>query len=154
MLVRIIRITKRLQNVNYHMPTKVRVFWLAAKLANVSCNGRALFARCPRHIQSVFNLIVDIHVMVNWQLWKRVSADQCHMSVSRAQVYYALRSLAFFKVMYRPVIGFNWSQAQLLAVLYIKSAKWPLINLVCSVITGISLQWPHSRSISCIWIHH
>ena len=71
MLVKIIRITKRLQNVNYHMPTKVRVFWLAAKLANVSCNGRALFARCPRHIQSVFNLIVDIHVMVNWQLWKR-----------------------------------------------------------------------------------
>ena len=32
------------------------------------CNDRALLARCPRHIQSVFNLIVDIlmdiHVMV------------------------------------------------------------------------------------------
>ena len=27
--------------------------------------------RCSRHIQSVFNLIMDIHVMVNWQLSKR-----------------------------------------------------------------------------------
>ena len=35
----------------------------------ISCNDRALLARCPKHIQSVFNLIVDIlmniHVMVN-----------------------------------------------------------------------------------------
>ena len=40
------------------------------------------FARCPRHIQSVSNWIVDnliwdIHVLVDWQLSKRVSADQC-----------------------------------------------------------------------------
>ena len=27
--------------------------------------------RCSRHIQSVFNSIMDIHVMVNWQLSKR-----------------------------------------------------------------------------------
>ena len=48
----------------------------------------ALLTRYPRHIQSVFNLIVNIlmaiHVMVNWQLSKRVSADQCHMNVLRA----------------------------------------------------------------------
>ena len=43
--------------------TKTRSDWL------FSCNDRALLARCPRHIQSVFNLIVgilmNIHVMVN-----------------------------------------------------------------------------------------
>ena len=98
MLVRMIRITTRIQNVNYYMATKVRVFWLAAKLAKVSCNDRALVARCPRHIQCVFNLIVDIHVMVNWQRWKRVSADQCHMFVSRAQVYNSLKWLFFLKL--------------------------------------------------------
>ena len=43
----------------------------------------SIVARCPRHIQSVSNWIVDIliwdiHVMVDWQLSKRVSADQCH----------------------------------------------------------------------------
>ena len=33
--------------------------------ASFSCNDLALLARCPRHTQSVLNLIVDIHVMVN-----------------------------------------------------------------------------------------
>ena len=73
----------------YYMAAIVRALWLAAKRALVSCNDGALLQlpRCSRHIQSVFNLIVDIlmdiHVMVNWQLSKRVSADQCHMTVSR-----------------------------------------------------------------------
>ena len=66
------------------------------------CNDRALLARCPRHIQSVFNLIVDIlmdiHVMVNWQLSKRVSADQYHLAVLQAQVYYSLRWCVFLKL--------------------------------------------------------
>ena len=64
-----------------------------------SCNDRALLARCPRHMQSVFNLMVDIpmdiHVMVNWQLSKRLSTDQCHPTVSRAQVYKSLRWRVF-----------------------------------------------------------
>ena len=34
----------------------------------------------PRHFPCVFNL--DIHVLVNCQLSKKVSADQCHMTVS------------------------------------------------------------------------
>ena len=73
----------------YYMVAIVRALWLAAKRALVSCNDGALLQlpRCSRHIQSVFNLIVDIlmdiHVMANWQLSKRVSADQCHMTVSR-----------------------------------------------------------------------
>ena len=38
-----------------------------------------------------FNLIVGIHVMVNWQLSKKVSTGQCHMTVSRDQVYNSFR---------------------------------------------------------------
>ena len=61
-----------------------------------------LLARYPMHIQSVFNLIVDIlmdiHVMVNWQLSKRVSADPCHMTVSQAQVYNSFRWHVFVKL--------------------------------------------------------
>ena len=59
--------------------------------ASFSCNDRTLLARCPRHTHSVLNLIVDIHVMVNWQLSKRVSADQCHLIVSQAQLFSSLR---------------------------------------------------------------
>ena len=64
-----------------------------------SCNDRTLQARCPRHIQSVINLIVetliDIHVVISWQLSKRVSADQPHLTVSWAQVYNSLRWRVF-----------------------------------------------------------
>ena len=98
MLVRMIRITTRLRNVTYYMATKVRVFWLASKLANVSCNDRTLFARCPRHVQSVFNLIVDIPCYGQLTAVKKVSADQCHVSVLRAQVYNSLRWLVFLKL--------------------------------------------------------
>ena len=57
------------------------------------CNDRILPARCLRHIQSVFNLIVDNDpyghpcLMVNWQLSKRISADQCHLTALRAKAY-------------------------------------------------------------------
>ena len=44
------------------MATIVRSLRLAAKRATFSCDDRALLARCPRHTQSVFDLIVDIHV--------------------------------------------------------------------------------------------
>ena len=58
--------------------------------------------RCPRYIQSVFNLIVDIlmdiHVMVNWQLSKRVSTDQCHLTVSQVQVYTTHWGDIFFRL--------------------------------------------------------
>ena len=61
-----------------------------------------LLARYPMHIQSVFDLIVDIlmdtHFMVNWQLSKRVSADPCHMTVSQAQVYNSFRWHVFLKL--------------------------------------------------------
>ena len=57
------------------------------------------------------DILMDIHVMVNWQLLKRVSADQCHLIVSRAKVYNSLR-WSFLKVFRWLVVGFNWSQAQ------------------------------------------
>ena len=41
-----------------------------------------LLAWSPRHIQFVFNLILDFHVMVNWKLQNSASADQCHTTVS------------------------------------------------------------------------
>ena len=58
------------------------------------------------------DILIDIHVMVNWQLSKRVSADQCYLIVSQAKVYNSLRWSVFFKVIRWPVVAFNWSQAQ------------------------------------------
>ena len=75
------------------------IIWLQQNTCSYwlfSCDDWALQARCPRHIQSVFNLIVvifmDIHVTVNWQLSKMVSADhdQCQLTVSWVQVYNSL----------------------------------------------------------------
>ena len=44
----------------------------------------------PIIIQSAFNFIedipMDIHVMVNWQLSKRVSADRCYSVVAASSV--------------------------------------------------------------------
>ena len=42
---------------------------------------------------------------------KKASANQCHVTVSRAQVYNSLR-WPVFKVIRWPVVGFTWSQAQ------------------------------------------
>ena len=59
----------------------------------------------------MLDILMNFHVMVNWQLSQRVSADQCHMTVSWAQVYNLLR-WRVFKVIRLLVIGLNWSQAQ------------------------------------------
>ena len=90
-------------------------------LSLFSRNVCALLAGCPRDIKSVLNLIVeilmasilglppetpdtqanilmDIHVIVNWQLSNRVSTDQCHMTVLPGQVYNSLQWRVFFKV--------------------------------------------------------
>ena len=42
------------------------------------------------------NILMDIHVIVNWQLSNRVSTDQCHMTVLQGQVYNSLQWRAFF----------------------------------------------------------
>jgi len=76
------------------MATKVRALWLFADRARFPCNERTLLARCPRHIQSMFNLIVSIYVMFNWQLSKMYRP--CHMTVSLGQVYNSLRWGVFY----------------------------------------------------------
>ena len=46
------------------------------------CEMEHSLARNPRHILSVFNLLLDIHVMINWQVSKKnISADRCHIEV-------------------------------------------------------------------------
>ena len=75
------------------MATMARSLWLAAKWARFSCNDQALLARCPRHIQSVFNLIVDIlmdiRVMVNWQLSSWPVSHNCIVGSSvRSGVFF------------------------------------------------------------------
>ena len=69
--------------------------WLL-KQAVFSCNDQALLARCPRHIQPVFNLIVDMHPYGHpccgqFTAVKKVFTDQYHMTVLQAQVYNSLR---------------------------------------------------------------
>ena len=70
-----------------------------------------LLARYPMHVQSVFKLIVDIlmdiHVMVNWQLSTRVSADPCHMTISQAQVYNSFRWHVFVKLSANQLLVLN-----------------------------------------------
>ena len=140
--------------------SKCIIIWLQQNtpshwLLVFSCNDHALFlvvtllAGCPRHnIQSVFNLTVDIlmdiHVMVNWQLSKRVCTDQCHLTVPRDQVYNSSRWRVFLKL----------SADQLLVLIDRRLGsimKRPhnkyLFNLIHSVITGKSLTldlmyWP------------
>ena len=52
-------------------------------------------------------MTLDIRIMVNWQLLKKVSADKCRMTVSRAQAYNSLRYWGDVcsKVIRGPVIG-------------------------------------------------
>ena len=40
-----------------------------------------LLVQGKNSVPSVFNLTVDTHIMGNWQITKRISADQCHTTV-------------------------------------------------------------------------
>ena len=92
------------------MTTIVCALWLAAKRERFSCNNQALLATCscPKHnmlwatIQSVFNLIVDIYAMVNWQLFKKSLLTSvtwlCHGLKCTTH-----RGDVFFKVIHWPV---------------------------------------------------
>ena len=70
-----------------------------------------LIAGSPRHIQIVFNLILETHNNVSWQLSKKtVSADQSHMSLLRSQVYSSLRWGFLLKLLAYQFLVFNWSR--------------------------------------------
>ena len=58
----------------------------------------------------VDRILMDIHVLVNWQLSKMASIDQCH------RLYHVLKCTTHWgdvepKIIRWPVIGFDWSQA-------------------------------------------
>ena len=76
-------------------PSVHYMFGLACKpMWNVT---HSLLARSLRHILFVFNLVLDIHVMVNWQLSKKVSAYQFLVfNWSRAQVHFLKVEFSLF----------------------------------------------------------
>ena len=97
----------------------VRALWLAITRhhprTSPSCTDRVFLVRCPRHVQSVFNLIVDILmailVMINWQLSKG------YPLTSVTWLYRGLKCTinacdVFSKVIRWPDVAFNWSQVQ------------------------------------------
>ena len=124
-----------------------------------SSNDQALPARCPRHIQSVFKMILDIlmdiNVMVNWQLSKRVSTDQCHLSVSWLKCTTRWGVTCFFKVICWPIVALKWSQwkGHIINNLLTSSVsslpgnlrRWvPGLTIsVCNKITALLLVWVH-----------
>ena len=82
-------------NTLYYMATIVCALWLAAKRALFSFNDWALLARCSRHIQSVFNLIVDILMdfHVDW------SIDSCQKGCPLTSVtwlYWGLKCTTYW----------------------------------------------------------
>ena len=100
------------------MAAIVRSLLLAAELARFSRNDRALLARCPRHIQSVFNLIEDI------VLWSIGSCQLRYPPTSVTKLYRELKCRTH--LICWPVIDFNLSLFQLLPVFYINSVFWSI----------------------------
>ena len=116
-----------------------------------------ILAWCPRHLQSAFNLIVGIHVMVNWQLSKKgIHWPVSHDCITGSSVQ-LIEAACFFKVICWPGIGFNWSQAQYFRCFILMELKGHMINninLFRSVITGKSytsalMYWPSGRAL--VW---
>ena len=149
-----ILITTKSNNYFYHMATIVRALWLAAKRALVSCNDRALLARCLRRVQSAFNLIVDI--LMGHSCYCRLTAvkKDIHWPVSHDCIagssVQLIEATCFLKL----------SSDQLLVLIdrRLRSImKRPynkqLNNLVRSVITGKAqssalMYWPRYRSVN------
>ena len=126
------------------MTTIVCALWLVAKPGRFSCNNQVLLATCscPKYVKSVFNLIVDIHAMVNWQLSKK------GLLTSVTWLYHGLKCTThwgdvFFKVIHWPIFGFNyWSQAQ---VQYFSLSKKVSCGFNCQVSFQFNehdLKWP------------
>ena len=122
------------------MATKLRSLWLAANRALFSCIDWALLARCPRHRQSVFK--VDSGHPYGHPCYgqltavNRVSTDQCHMTVSRAQEYNSLRWCAFLKIFPDQLLFLI--ERRLRSIMKRPYNKY-LINVFRSVITEMQL---------------
>ena len=72
----------------YGQLTTVKIWYPLISVTCITGSGvqRVTLAMSPNHIQSVFNLTLDIHVMVNWQLSK-YGIRWSVLHVSRARVY-------------------------------------------------------------------
>ena len=70
--------------------------------------------RCPRHTKFAFNLIDSGHLCYGqFTVKKGKSPEQCQANVSWAQMCNSVRWHAFLKVIRWPVLGLNWTQAQI-----------------------------------------
>ena len=92
---------------------------------------------------------------IDRQLSKRVSADQCHMTVWRAEVYDSLRLCVFQSY---PLISywFNWSQAQVHKekTIIINNLTWcPFghYGIARSIHLGLSLRFPWNDHCRSVW---
>ena len=97
-------------------PWKIKFYYLCihemtsyvrpSMLANVNVT----LAMSPNHIQSVFNLTLDIHVTINWQPSK-YGIRWPVLHISRAQVYNSFNS-SVLKLSLAAGLFFSWSLAQ------------------------------------------
>ena len=97
-----------------HFAHAVTCFYL--KSNSPITETKAIYKSCPWHIQSVFNLIVDIlvniHVMVNWQLSKKGICWPVSPDCFVGSKVHLIGVTHFLKVISWPVVGFNWLLAQ------------------------------------------
>ena len=93
-----------------HTRSPVHTDWL------FSCNVQALLARCPRHMQSVFEL--DSGHPCEHPCYGQLTAVKkgIYWPVSPGcivgSIVQLIEVMCFFKVICWPVVGFNWLQAQ------------------------------------------
>ena len=105
----------------YYTPS----IWLAADWARFPCNHQALLPWCPRHKQALFNLLVDIHFMVNWQCQNKIHWPVSHDCIMGSSVHLT-EVTCFLKVICWPLVVYYyhiWSLAQLFLVFYNNRAK-------------------------------
>ena len=86
-------------------PPSVHTYIRTSALHVNACEMSQLLARSPRHIQFVFNVILGIHVMVNWEL--------SHDCIAGPGEHFT-ELTCFSELSSEKLLVFNWSQAQVL----------------------------------------
>ena len=76
------------------------------------CEMAPLLARSPRYILSVFNLVLDIHVMVNWQLSKKGIRWPVFRDYIAGLGIQLIEATYFLKLSADQFLFFNWLLAQ------------------------------------------
>ena len=89
-----------------YMATILHTLWLAADWARFPFNDWALLPWCPRHKQSLFNLIVDIHITVDWQLSKKIHWPVSHDCIMGSSVQ-LIEVTCFLTVICWPLVVFS-----------------------------------------------